>query len=105
MNQYEKIMQECQLISKKKNQDYTDGTGMYQNFERSSQLISWFENDIDRAFVALIGTKLARLAALLNEDRVPNNESIEDSFIDLTNYCALWGGKRAEDARNKTSKL
>ena len=37
----------------------------------------------------LIATKVARLGVLLNSDGVPNNESIEDSILDLANYAVL----------------
>ena len=35
----------------------------------------------------LIATKVARLGVLINTD--PNNESIEDSVLDLANYAVL----------------
>ncbi len=37
----------------------------------------------------LIATKVARLGVLLNADASPNNESIEDTLIDLANYAVL----------------
>ena len=37
----------------------------------------------------LIATKVARLGVLLNSDKKPNNESIEDSVLDLANYLSL----------------
>ena len=37
----------------------------------------------------LIATKVARLGQLLNKNTPPNNESIEDSIIDLANYTLL----------------
>lgn len=40
--------------------------------------------------LSLIATKVARLGVLL-ENRIPNNESIEDSIIDLANYSLLLG--------------
>jgi len=38
--------------------------------------------------LSLIATKVARLGVLLNSDKV-NNESIEDSVLDLINYAIL----------------
>lgn len=78
-------------IHEKKNQDYAGNNNPFENFERSAEVMKWFDNDIDKAFVCLITTKLARLATLLNnKERNPNNESIEDSYLDLSTYCALW---------------
>lgn len=39
--------------------------------------------------LSLIATKVARLGVLLNTDKTPNNESIEDSILDLANYSVL----------------
>lgn len=37
----------------------------------------------------LIATKVARLGVLLNSGKQPNNESIQDSVLDLANYAVL----------------
>jgi len=39
--------------------------------------------------LSLIATKVARLGVLLNNDKTPNNESINDSLLDLANYTVL----------------
>lgn len=39
--------------------------------------------------LSLIATKVARLGVLLNTESKPNNESIEDSILDLANYTLL----------------
>lgn len=39
----------------------------------------------------MIATKVARLGVLLNSTGTPNNESIEDSILDLANYAVLLG--------------
>ena len=39
--------------------------------------------------LSLIATKVARLGVLLNTKESPNNESIEDSLLDLANYSFL----------------
>lgn len=74
----------------KKNEDYADPNNPFSNFDVSEYLISIFKSNRDKTFVWPIATKLARLATLLNSDRVPNNESIEDTFIDIANYVLLW---------------
>lgn len=84
------VLSEIKSIHEKKNLDYSTPGNHYENFERSSLLMSWFHHDIDKAFVSLIGTKLARLAVLLNSGKGPENESIDDSFLDLCTYCILW---------------
>lgn len=92
----EELMDKGKSLLKSKGDDYTEDRekNRYQNFERQAILTNWFTHEQDKAFVALIAVKLARLSALLNTDKAPNNESIEDTFIDLVNYCSLWGGFR-----------
>lgn len=75
-------------IHQRKNEDYA--AQPFENFIRSAALASWFKFDSDKSFVVLIGTKLARLATLLNKGVIPNNESVDDSFLDLATYCILW---------------
>jgi hypothetical protein len=87
------ILKEIQAIHEKKNRDYSSQENQFENFERSAELISWFKHDTDKAFVSLIGTKLARLANLLSKDAIPENESVEDSFLDLATYCILWAAR------------
>ncbi len=84
------ILENIKAIHEKKNKDYASQDNQYENFNRAATLISWFKNDFDKTYVNHIATKLARLATLLNSKEEPNNESIEDSFLDLCTYCILW---------------
>lgn len=91
----EAIFNRCIEITKSKRHDYASVNDSHENFKRSAELSSWFKSDADKAYIILIGTKLARLATLLSvENQTPNHESIEDSFIDLINYCGLWAERR-----------
>lgn len=89
------IFEKCWKITTSKRNDYTSSTDNHENFKRSAELSSWFKNEQDKSYVILIGTKLARLGSLL-DSKEPNNESIDDTFIDLINYCALWMERRTE---------
>ena len=73
-----------------KNEDYADPTNPFSNFDVSEYCISLYQNNRDKTFVWPIATKLARLATLLNSKAKPNNESIEDTMIDIANYVLLW---------------
>lgn len=92
----DQIFEKCLALSIKKRADYTGSNDAHENFKRSSEIQSWFKNDIDKSYVVLIGTKLARLASLLGSDKPPQNESVQDTFEDLINYCALWAERRTE---------
>lgn len=85
-----KFLARIATIHDKKNNDYAAGDP-YENFMRAAEVTSWFNNKEDKPFVNHIATKMARLATLLNSENEPNNESIDDSFLDLATYCILWG--------------
>lgn len=77
-------------IHDSKSEDYTGDDGPFTNFFRASLLAGQFTDPIDQVFAALIGIKIARLGVLTREGKEPNNESIQDTRIDLANYAALW---------------
>src|SRR5687767_6213472 len=85
-------------IHKKKNNDYAMASNPMFNFDVSEYGLKLFPNPRDGAFAWPIFTKLARLSSLLNRTEAPNNESIEDSFIDIATYILLW---RADKIREK----
>lgn len=89
----EQIFNHCKKLTMSKRHDYTSVDDNHENFKRSSEIQGWFKSDMDKPYAVLIGTKLARLATLL-DSKEPKNESIEDSFLDLINYCALWAERR-----------
>ena len=87
------ILEKIEAIHNKKAQDYTTDTEVdpYENFARAAIVGSWFPTASTHcSFAVLIGTKLARLGALLTKGGTPNNESIADTFLDLCTYCVLW---------------
>lgn len=92
----EELMTKGMKLMKSKSQDYTSGsTTRYENFKRQAIITGWFENEQDKIFAGMIALKLARIASLSDPLKEPNHESIEDTFIDLINYCSLWGGYRS----------
>ena len=85
-----------------KNEDYASKDNPFSNFDESTHGMELFGNNRDKSFVWPIYTKLARLATLLNKEGKPNNESIEDTFIDIANYILLW---RSDFIRRNKSKF
>lgn len=51
--------------------------------------------------LSLIATKVARLGVLLNSNKEPNNESVQDSVLDLANYAVLLSMILAEESDGK----
>lgn len=102
----EQILATCAEVMDKKAHDYTRDplANRYENFDKSSILVSWFTNDRDRSYASIIGIKIARLSALLSTGKIPNNESISDNFQDLINYCAMWAGDVENRDNTKVSR-
>lgn len=94
MRRSQKILEDCIKLQTSKASDYTNNQAFnqFENFDRQSFIMSWFNLDIDKSFAGLIALKLARLSSLLNKKVNPVHESIEDTFKDGANYFALWGG-------------
>ena len=93
MTPFEEILNRSLEIHKKKREDYTTNpdSNPYENFTRANEIISWFPPEY-KSFASHIGTKLARLSSLLQSGKTPNNESLDDSFLDLVTYCGLMYG-------------
>lgn len=90
---FDKLLQQMADLHEKKNHDYAD-ENPYSNFEGAAAIVGC---DVDTIFRALIGIKLERLRVLLSSGKTPNNESVQDSRMDLTMYCALWTSYHLEE--------
>lgn len=88
--QFLKLLEQSRLIHEKKNQDYATSDNPYSNFEFAASLAKEFSNDVDKVFATLVGVKIARLGNLQGAIIKPQNESIEDTFLDLFTYVGLW---------------
>lgn len=95
------LLETMRETHEKKNADYSDGDDRFSNFNFSAELIKHFNDPIDQVFAGIIGIKLGRISALRNSGKTPNNESLLDSYIDLTNYCGLWYAYHAEADKKK----
>ena len=69
----------------KKGNDYA-GQDRLSNFKHGGAICGI---SAEQHCLALIATKVARLGSLLSSGKTPNNESINDSCIDLANYALL----------------
>ena len=100
---FHELLQTMGQIHDKKSHDYAQKDNPFSNFERAAELVRWFTSPIDQVFAGIIGIKLARLAELSN-GKTPNNESIDDTRIDLANYCVLWAAYNRFDTEIKFLK-
>ena len=83
------LLHEMSELHDKKNFDYADDDNPYSNFEFAAKVAEGFTG-IDAVFASLIGVKLARLKELTAKGKTPNNESINDTRVDLAMYATLW---------------
>lgn len=84
---FDAVIQKMVAIHAKKSQDYANDANRYSNFEAAATSAG---TTVDVVFRTLIGVKLARLAELQGKGKTPNNESIEDSLLDLAVYATLY---------------
>lgn len=76
-------------ILDKKGYDYA-GEDVLSNFRLAGMIVNQGSVHPDAVnCLNLIGTKVARLGQLLSSNKSAQNESIQDSIIDLCNYSAL----------------
>jgi hypothetical protein len=88
----------------RKSHDYASNDNPCGNYHFAGQLASLFgHSPEDMGFIGRIGEKLYRLANLEKDGKVPSNESVEDTEVDLCVIMTLWMSDR-RDRRIKCSK-
>ena len=91
MNQQEQIKHfeafttQMKEILFKKGNDYAN-TDRLSNFKLAGSIC---QLKAEQNCLSLIATKVARLGVLLNSEKTPDNESVQDSVLDLANYSVL----------------
>ena len=84
---FDGLLDKIRALHHKKNQDYAGDTNPYANFEYVARAVHL---SVDKVFEIWIFTKLARLDVLMNDaNRDVQNESIEDTMLDLVVYSLL----------------
>jgi len=82
---FNEVTETMRNILLSKGDDYAN-TDRLSNFKLAGN-ISGLNAELN--CLSLIATKVARLGVLLNSQKEPNNESINDSALDLANYAIL----------------
>lgn len=81
-NEFTKQMENTML---KKGDDYSNEDRL-SNFKLAGNIVGLKP---EQNCLSLIATKVARLGVLIASNKKPNNESINDSILDLANYSVL----------------
>lgn len=84
-NHFNEVTEKMRTILLSKGNDYAN-TDRLSNFKLAGNICGL---NAELNCLSLIATKVARLGVLLNSTDKPNNESIEDSVLDLANYAIL----------------
>jgi hypothetical protein len=95
------LIEKVKATHESKSHDYASDNNVFSNFEYAAQVAGI---TVDQVFMTLIGVKLARLIELLS-GKTPKNESIDDTFLDLTCYSAIWGSYRTKLAKKEAENL
>ncbi len=84
-------------IHDKKSHDYASNNDPYGNYYFAGQLSQLFASSYkDAGFVGRLAEKLYRLANLESNSKIPQNESVEDTEIDICVIVILWMSSRRD---------
>ena len=96
---FSQLLDKMAKIHNKKNQDYASDSNPYSNFEFAA---AYAQIPLYKVYLVLEGIKTARLHELLGKGKVPNNESIDDTLLDLAVYSALRASNLINDNETKS---
>jgi len=82
---FDEITEKMRAIMLSKGNDYANEDRL-SNFKLAGSICGLTP---EQNCLSLIATKVARLGVLLKSNKEANNESIEDSLVDMANYTLL----------------
>lgn len=95
--EYMKFHAEClkkmTSITKAKNSDYTgSSTSPFSNFEQIGSLVQ-VPSVVEIGLLTRMSDKMSRIGSFVTKgELLCRDESVEDTLIDLANYCILFSG-------------
>ena len=81
-------------MHQKKSHDYANEVDVLSNFKRLSQVAEIMNIDVQTPHgyaLFMIIMKIDRINNLMQNDKTPNNESIDDTILDMVVYTVLMG--------------
>lgn len=81
-------------ITKKKNADYTGGSDdPFNNFRHIGNLVQGMPSVCEIGFLTRMSDKFSRIGSFISKGRLEvADESVDDTLLDLANYCILMLG-------------
>jgi len=89
------LLEQMAKIHASKSADYSKAADPYSNFKYAAQVA---DVPIYKVYLVLLGVKFARILQLLESGQTPNNESINDTFLDSATYAAIMSSHLMEDS-------
>lgn len=90
-----KLLEEMAELHDRKSHDYASDENPVGNYEFAGQMACMFSHSsFDAGFVGRLAEKIYRLANLESGDKIPKNESIEDTERDIAVIVTLWMASR-----------
>lgn len=86
MKEFDKFVERQRTLLFSKGSDYASSADVLSNFKLTGSILG---QTAVESVTQLIATKVVRLGNLIANKAKPNNESIADTLIDLSNYAFL----------------
>ena len=98
------LLKQMMLTHDAKSHDYASNSDPAGNYHFAGMLSKLFNNPDDAGFVGRLGEKLYRLANLENDGKIPKNETIDDTEIDICVIVTLWMSDRKNRRINAANR-
>lgn len=99
-----KLLEEAAETHDKKSHDYASNENPYGNYHFAGQISALFAHSYkDAGFAGRLAEKMYRLSNLEGNQKIAQNESIEDTEKDLVTIMTLWMSDRRD--RRKIADL
>jgi hypothetical protein len=91
------LLAEMAEIHDRKSHDYANNTNPYGNYHFAGLVANLFAHSPhDAGFAGRIAEKMYRLSVLESGQKIPKNESIDDTERDIATITALWMAARRD---------
>lgn len=102
LSYHERATARMSEITRAKNNDYSGGTAETDPFKNFRQIGSLGDPSwVNIGFLTRMSDKLARLATFVRDGKLKvKDEAVEDTLLDLANYCILFAAYIKSESNN-----
>lgn len=92
-----RLLEEMAITHDKKSHDYANNSNPSGNYHFAGYVAGLFSHSAeDAGFVGRVAEKIYRLSVLEGSQKIPKNESIEDTEVDICTIVTLWMADRRQ---------